>query len=240
MKNIMLLTWRELGSYLRSPMGYVIIALVLFVDGLFFNSRFVAGGAAKFSSEVLRDFYVYATFMTLVGGVLLSMRLIAEERQMGTLVLLLSSPIKEWQIVLGKFLSSFIFLCLMTSLSLYMPALIFVNGKVSIGHIVAGYCGLFLAGGLSLAMGMFASSLARTQVVAVVSGAAMMTFVYFCFFGASVAEPPMRDIIAYLSLAKHLQWHNGVINTRAVFYYASSIALFLFLTTQVMQTRRWR
>ena len=102
MKNITLLARRELGAYIKSPMGYIIVAIVLFVDGLLFNV-YALGGSPKLSAEVLQLFFAFATFMTMVSGVLLSMRLLAEERQLGTLTLLLTSPIRDYEIVLGKF-----------------------------------------------------------------------------------------------------------------------------------------
>jgi ABC-2 type transport system permease protein len=238
-KNIALLARRELAAYLRSPMGYVIVAVVLCIDGLFFNV-WALGGSPKFSSEVLATFFAVATFMTMVSGILLSMRLIAEEHQLGTLTLLLTSPVREVEIVLGKFLSSLIFFSGMTLITVYMPLLIFVNGKVSLGHIFGGYLGLFLLGMASLAVGLFASSVSRMQIVAAVLGGAILTALYLCFFGASVAEPPLRDLLASFSQHKHLQWQNGVISSRDVLYYVSVTYVFLLLTTHVLQARRWR
>lgn len=239
MRNVWLLARRELGGYLKSPMGYVVAAIVLFVDGLLFN-YYALGGVPKYSEEVLQLFFAFATFMTMVSGVLLAMRLVAEERQVGTLTLLLTSPIREHEIVLGKFLSAMIFFTGMTLLSIYMPLLIFVNGKVSTGHIFAGYLGLILLGGASLSVGLFASALARTQIVAAVTGGALMVALYLCHLGASVAEPPLRDLMAYLSPQRHLQWQTGVLHTRDVIYYVSTTYLFLFFTTHVLQARRWR
>ena len=239
MKNVWLLARRELGAYLKSPMGYVIVAIVLFVDGLLFN-YYALGGRPKLSAEVLQLFFAFATFMSMVAGLLLSMRLIAEEKQLGTLTLLLTSPIHEHEIVLGKFLSALIFFAGMTLLTIYMPLLIFVNGKVSFGHIFGGYLGLLLLGAVALSVGLFASAISTSQIVAAVSGGAMMTALYLCYLGANVAEPPVRDLMAYLSPHRHLQWQNGVLNTRDIFYFISTSYLFLLLTTHVLQARRWR
>lgn len=239
MKNVALIARRELGAYLKSPMGYVIAAIVLFVDGLLFN-YYALGGSPKYSAEVLQLFFAFASFMSVVSGILLSMRLLAEERQLGTLTLLLTSPVREHEIVLGKFLSAFVFFGLMTLATVYMPALIFVNGKVSVGQIFAGYLGLLMLGGLALAIGLFASSLSSSQIVAAVSGGAIVTAIYLCYLGAKVADPPLRDILAFISWQRHLQWQNGILNLRDVFYFLSGTYLFLLLTTHVMQARRWR
>ena len=239
MRNILLIARRELGAYVCLPMGYVIVALVLFVDGLLFNA-YALGGEPKLSAEVLQLFFAFASFMTMVSGVLLAMRLVAEEHQLGTLTLLLTAPVRDSEIVLGKFLSALGFFALMTLLSLYLPLLIFVNGKVSLGHIFGGYCGLLLLGSLSLSIGLFASALSRSQIVAAVTGGALLTACYLLYLGASMVEPPLRELLAYLSPQRHLHWQTGLITSRDVFYYLSASGLFLVLTTHVLQARRWR
>lgn len=239
MKNIALLARRELAAYFKSPMGYVIVAIVLAVDGLLFNV-YAIGGSPKLSAEVLQLFFAFATFMTMVAGILLSMRLLAEERQLGTLTLLLTSPIHDHEIVLGKFLSALLFFCFMTLLTIYMPLLIFINGKVSIGQILGGYLGLLLLGMASISVGLFASSIARNQLIALVVGGALLAAIYLCYMGASIAEPPIRDLLAFLSPQKHLSWQTGLINSRDVFYYLSVTYLFLLLSTHMLRARRWR
>ena len=239
MKNITLLCRRELGSYLKSPMGYVIVAAVLAIDGLLFNA-YALGGTPKLSAEVLELFFAFAAFMTMVSGVLLSMRLLAEERQNGTLTLLFTAPIKDHEIVLGKFLSAVIFFLLMTLLTAYMPLLIFVNGKISLGHLAAGYLGLLLLGMASLSVGLFASALTRFQIVAAVAGGAMVAAFWLFWLAASITEQPIRDVLAALSLPKHLAWQHGVLELREVVYYLSVTSVFLILTTHVLQARRWR
>lgn len=239
MRNAWLLARRELGAYLKSPMGYVIVAIVLFVDGMLFNV-WAIGSTPRFSAAVLKDFFAIATFMSMVSGVLLSMRLIAEEKQLGTLTLLLTSPIHDREIILGKFLSALIFFTGMTVLTIYMPLLIFVHGKVSWGHIFGGYLGLVMLGGLSISIGLFASSLARTQIVAAIAGGAIMTAVYLCYLGANIADPPVRSLMAFISPQKHLQWQTGVLHLRDVVYYVSATYLFLLASTHMLQARRWR
>ena len=121
MSGLLLVARRELGAYLNSLWGYLVAAIMLVIDGLLFNA--------------------FALGTTVITAVLLTMRLLAEERQTGTIVLVDSSPLSDWQIVGGKFLSALVFLGGVTFISLYMPALIFVNGKVSVAHIASGYRG---------------------------------------------------------------------------------------------------
>jgi ABC-2 type transport system permease protein len=238
MKNVLLIARRELGAYLKSPLGYVIAALMLFVDGVLFNV-WALKAIAK-SSQVLGAFFAFATFMTMVGGILLSMRLIAEEKQLGTLTLLLTSPVREFEIVLGKFISALAFLALINVASVYMPLLIFVNGKVSGGHILAGYLGLLLLGGLALAIGLFASAISPNQIVAVLVGAVLMAAVYLMYLVARQIDPPLREIVGFISPQRHLQWQRGILHLKDIFYFVSGTFLFLLMATHMMQARRWR
>lgn len=241
MKNIALIVRRELAAYLKSPMGYIIVAAVLCIDGLLFNV-YALGGTPKLSSEVLELFFYFSSGTTMIASVFLSMRLIAEERQTGTLTLLFTSPIKDHEIVLGKFFSALLFFCLLTLLTLYMPFLIFVNGKVSLGHIFGGYLGLILLGSAAIAIGLFGSALGKSQIIAAVtSGGLVVALLLFWLLG-QVTEPPIRDVASFMALhGKHFQpFQQGVLNSRDVFYYLSITYVFLLLTTHVLQARRWR
>src|SRR5262245_39643077 len=156
MRNALLVAGRELGAYTRSPIGYIVIAAGLLIGGILFD-LFALGAGARLSAEVLFTFFWGAAGVIMIVSIPLSMRLFAGEREAGTLVLLNTAPIRDVEIVAGKFLSALTVVAVMMVLSLYMPALIFVNGKVSVGHILVGYMGLFLIGSASLSIGMFAS-----------------------------------------------------------------------------------
>ncbi|HEX4404220.1 MAG TPA: ABC transporter permease [Polyangia bacterium] len=241
MNAILLIARRELGSYLRSMTGYVIAALVLVIDGLLFQA-FVMGGPDRLSSEVLSNFFFISSGITMIASVFISMRLFAEERQTGTLVLLTSSPVHDWEIVLGKFLSAFVFLSGITLATVYIPALIFVNGKVSIGHMAAGYLGLVLLGGAAIAIGTFGSALARTQVLAAIFSGVIVTALVICWLLAKVTERPFADIFTSLALwQRHFPpFQAGQVHLRDVFYYIAVIYLALFASTRVLEARRWR
>jgi ABC-2 type transport system permease protein len=241
MNATLLIARRELGAYLRSMTGYVIAALVLVVDGLLFQA-FVLGGPDKLSSEVLGNFFFISSGITMIASVFISMRLFAEERQTGTLVLLTSSPVQDWEIVLGKFLSAFVFLSAITLATAYIPALIFVNGKVSIGHMAAGYLGLVLLGAASIAIGTFGSALARTQVLAAIFSGCMLTALVICWLLAKVTERPFTDIFTALALwQRHFPpFQAGQVHVRDVVYYLCVTYLALFASTRVMEARRWR
>jgi len=241
MRNIALLVRRELAAYLRSPMGYIIVAAVLCIDGLLFNV-YALGGTPKLSAEVLELFFYFSSGTTMIASVFLSMRLLAEERQTGTLTLLFTSPIRDYEIVLGKFFSALIFFCVMTLLTVYMPLLIFVNGKVSLGHIFGGYLGLVLLGSASLAIGLFGSAVAKSQIIAAVTAGGLVVALLLFWLLGQVTEPPIREVSAYLALhGKHfMNFQQGVLNTRDIVFYLTLTYMFLLLTTHVLQARRWR
>ncbi|HVR60396.1 MAG TPA: ABC transporter permease [Polyangia bacterium] len=241
MNPTLLIMRRELGAYLRSMTGYIIAAAVLLVDGVLFNAM-ALGGPDKMSAEVLGQFFFLSSGLVIVASVFISMRLLAEERQTGTLVLLTSSPVHDWQIVLGKFLSAFVFMALMILATVYMPALILVNGKVSVGHLVAGYLGLLLLGSATLAVGTFGSALARTQVLAAIFNGAMVTALIVCWMLARVTERPFSDVFVGLALwGRHFPpFQAGAIHVRDVAYYLMVTYVALFAATRVLEARRWR
>lgn len=241
MRNLWWIARRELGAYLRSPMGYIIIFCVLVADGLLFNAFAIGSGARK-SSVVLENFFYLASGTTLIASVFISMRLIAEERQTGTLVLLATSTVREWQLVLGKFMAAVVFLATMNALTIYMPLLVMVNGKVSLGHIVSGYLGLMLIGSAAVALGMVCSALSPNQLVAAVTAAGTVTVFVLLWILSRIASPPIEDLIAYLSLHdKHFRpFMRGLISTQDIVFYVSLTYLALLTATRFIEARRWR
>ena len=220
MSAALLIARRELAAYLRTMSGYIIAAAVLLVDGILFNAFALGAQQDKHSAEVLSDFFYFSSGTTMIAAVFLSMRLIAEERQNGTLVLLTSSPVYDRAIILGKFFSAFAFLAMVTLATAFMPALIMVNGKLSIGQVAAGYLGLLLLGGAALAIGTLGSALARSQVLAAILSGAMLAL---ALWGRHF--PPFQA---------------GVINLRDVAYYLLVTYFALFTATRVLEARRWQ
>jgi ABC-2 type transport system permease protein len=241
MTRTLLIARRELAAYLRTFQGYVILAVVLAVDGLLFNA-YALGGVSKRSSEVLSLFFFFSSGTTLVASIFISMRLLAEERQAGTLPLLYSSPVRDHEIVWGKFLSALAFLALMTLATVFMPLLVMVHGKLSLGHIAAGYLGLLLLGSASLAIGTFGSALARNQVLAAVLSGCMLVALLTCWLLARITEQPLSDVFGALALwNQHFQpFQAGVVHVRDVVYYLLVTYVALFAATRVLEARRWR
>jgi ABC-2 type transport system permease protein len=235
-----ILMQRELRAAFRSPLGAVVIAGVLLADGILFY--WSALSEKLLSAEVLEKFFYNASGITMISAIALSMRLIAEERQTGTLVLLNTSPISSLQVVIGKYLSAFVILAMATLLSLYMPMLIFVNGKVSVGHIFVGALGLLLLGSATMAIGLFASALAKSQVVSALIGAAITGAMTLLWIVGKSVEPPLKDLIGGLALhhENFRPFLSGTLSLGCVMYYVAVTYFFLLLATKTLEARRWR
>jgi ABC-2 type transport system permease protein len=240
-RNIGIIMRRELGAYFRTPSGYLIAAATLLVQGLLFNTRGLGGGA-KLSSQVLQDFLRDSSGTVTVCAVLLAMRLFAEERQSGTLVLLYTSPVREFEIVMGKFLSALLVLSLVTLLSIYLPALIFVNGKVSLGHIAGGYFGLLCVGAATVALGVLGSAMAKTQIMAGVLASVFIFVLFLCWTMSRVVDAPLGTIISYFSLYEmhFFPFMRGLVQLSDIAYYASIVYIALLSATRVVQSQRWQ
>ena len=240
MNIVWLIIKRELSAYLRTWTGYIVAALILLVDGLLFNA--LAMGGEKLSAEVLRQFFFYTSGLVMVASIFISMRLIAEEKQTGTLVLLTSSPVRDWEIILGKFLSGFIFLSMIILLTGFMPALIMINGKLAFGQIAAGYLGLLLYGGASLAIGTLGSSLTRSQLLAVIVTASMMAAMVLMWMLALITDRPFNELFQALAIFQRHQppFQVGVIHLRDIVYYLALMYFALFTSIRVLEARRWR
>lgn len=241
MKSAFLLARRELGAYLNTTWGWSILAMVLLIDGLLFNV-FAVGDSARYSADVLEDFFYLSSGTTMVASVLITMRLLAEERQTGTLVLLETAPISEAHIIAGKFLGAYAFLALVTLLTVYMPLLIQINGKVSWEQIGVGYVGLLSLGAATMAIGTFGSAVARNQLLAAVIGGVILVGALLGWLLGRVTEAPVSGILSYLALFdRHYQpFMRGRLNTESLVYYASVTFAFLLLSTRALQSRRWQ
>jgi ABC-2 type transport system permease protein len=241
MRGVLLVARRDFWAYINTVWGWAILALALLIDGLFFNV-FALTATPRYSAEVLETFFYLTGGVTLVAAVFITMRLFAEERQTGTIVLLESSPLSETQVVLGKYLSGMAFLALFAVLTLYMPGMIFVNGKVSYEEIAVGYLGVLLMGSAGIAIGTWASSVARNQLVAGVVGAVVNVFFVACWMMARVLDPPFKAIISWVAFFdKQFQpFQEGRINTESIVFFASVTFAFLLLANRSLVARRWQ
>ncbi len=239
MTTVVLIAKKELRSYLNTSWGITIFAIILLLDGLLFNA-FALGSSPRYSADVLEDFFYFSSGTTMIAGILLTMRLLAEERQQGTDALLLTAPIQESHIILGKYAGALSFLLLITLTTIYMPLLIQLNGKVSWGQIFAGYVGLTCIGSATIAIGTFGSTISKNQLSAAITSAGILVLFLLGWLLGKVTAPPFDTVFSYLAFFdKHFQpFMSGKINSEALAFYLSITFAFLLLSVRVIQTRR--
>ncbi len=240
MNGILLVARRDFWAYVNTVWGWAILALALFIDGLFFNF-FALSSAPRYSAEVLEDFFYLTGGVALTCAVFVTMRLFAEERQTGTIVLLETSPLSEAQVVIGKYLSGMAFMILFLACTLYMPAMILKNGKISGEEIAVGYLGCALMGSAGIAIGTWASSLARNQLLAGVVSSVVVVFFLACWRLAKVLDAPFKDLISYVAFfdRQFKPFQEGRIDTEAVAFFVSLTFAFLLLANRSLLARRW-
>lgn len=235
MRNTLTITAREFKSYLASPMAYIVIGIFLALTGFFFGSS-----SATYSETSISGFLQIGSLLLLLLTAVLTMRLLAEERKLGTIELLLTAPVRESEIILGKFLGSLGIIAVMLVLTFYYPILLKVFGDPDIGPIATGYLGLFLLSCASLAIGIFASSLTSNQIVAAVVTGGILFGLWFLGSAADYLPRALGDVIGYFSLSNYFpDFITGIIDTRGIIYYLSVTALFLFLAIRSLENSRW-
>lgn len=236
MSQIFVLARKELKSYFDSPVAYVVITLFLLIAGWQFTSTLFLANQAD-----LRQFFQIVRFILLFFIPAVSMRLLSEEKRGGTIELLLTMPLKDWQLVLGKFLSAYTLIIITLLLSLIHYVTIASIGDPDLGATFGGYLGLVLIVGVYLAIGIFTSSLTQNQIIAFIL-AFVIIFVFFIIDKIIFFMPGfIASILEYLSIDYHFNnLARGVIDSRDIIYYLSVIFFFLFLTTQTIESRKWK
>lgn len=234
MRNTITIAMKEFKSYLGSPMAYVVTAIFLGLTGFFFSTN-----PATRQETSIRGFLTAGGLLLPLMTAVLTMRLLAEERKMNTWELLLTAPVRDGEVIVGKFLGSAGVISVMLALTVYYPILLQIFGDPDWGPIATGYLGLFLLGCACLAVGIFASSTTSNQIVAAVLAGGILFALWFVGLAADFLPSSMGELISYLSLSHHFPvFMRGVIDTRAIVYYLSIMTLFLFLAIRSLENSR--
>lgn len=235
-RNILAIAEKEIRSYFVSPVAWVVTAMFIAMWGYLFAIILTSSREANLR-PLLNNFSV--TF--LLAGPLLTMRLVSEEARTGTLELLLTQPIREVELVLGKYLGSVVFLLFMFAMTLYFVGVTSAFGNPDKGPLVGGYIGVLLQGMSFLAIGLMASALSQNQIIS-----AAITFVTLLMLWLSdalsrVLGGTAAQVAQYVSITKRFEdMPRGVIDTKDVVFFLSIIVACLFITTQIIAARRWR
>src|SRR6058998_1821386 len=257
MRNVLTIIGKELRSYFVSPVAYVVLTGFLLLGGwFFFNllSRFSllltlylqfqgpeAANRLNLNDYVISPLMHNLSIVLVILVPMITMRAYAEEKKEGTYELLLTSPVRTGEIVLGKFLASFLFVCLMIGLTGIYPAILLAFGNPELGVIAAGYLGLLLLATAFVTVGLLTSSFTENQIIAAVSGLVATLLLYVIGWPADTAGNVLGPLLRYLSVTEHFaEMVKGLIDTRDLVYFASLIALALFLTQRSVESLRWR
>jgi len=255
MSNVLAIAHKELRAYFASPIAYIVIGFFTLLFGWFYigildwfvrqglqGQMGMGGGATNVNQQMIRPLILNVTVVFLFLLPLITMRTYAEEKRSGTMELLLTSPLTDLEIVLGKFLGALALYGVMVALTLIHFGLLFAFGTPEWKPLATAYLGLLLFGGCFIALGLFISSLTKNQIVA-----GMMTFAVFLLFWviswiASLSAGGMlSDVAAYLSIIDHFDdFAKGVLDTTHLIYYLSFITFSLYLTAKSVDTERWR
>jgi ABC-2 type transport system permease protein len=254
MGNVLAIAHKELRAYFASPIAYVIIGGFAFLYGYFYVailSFFVRqsmqmismGGppSANINEMMIRPLMQNVTVLVLFVMPMITMRTYSEEKRSGTIELLLTSPLTDLQIVLGKFLGAMALYGVMLAVTLIHVAILFIYGNPEWKPIATAYLGLLLLGGSFISLGLFISSLTKNQIVAAMITFAVFLFLWIITWIGQVSGPTVSGITTYLSIIDHGEdFWKGVIDTTHLIYYLSFITFGLFLTVKSVDSERWR
>jgi ABC-2 type transport system permease protein len=252
-RNVLAIAGKELRSYFSSPMAYIVIGLFAVLFGFFFwlfLNLFVrqsaqmmqfGGGSVNINQQMIRYLLQNTTIIILFIMPMITMRTYSEEKRSGTIELLLTSPITDVQIILGKFLGALALYAAMLLVTLLYMALLFFFGNPEWKPIAAGYLGLLLLGAAFIALGLFISSVTKNQIVAGVLTFATFLMLWVIGWPADQSGPTMRAILSNLSIVDHFDdFSRGIIDSKHVIYYLTFITFGLFLTAKSVDVERWR
>jgi ABC-2 type transport system permease protein len=253
-RNIMAIAGREVRSYFVSPMGWAILGLFAIMFGFFFDTflnSFVrqsmeaqfGGGpqAMNINMTMIRGLFNNVSVILLFLVPMITMRTYSEEKRSGTIELLLTSPLQDVEIIVGKFVGAMGLYCAMLAVTAVYIALLFVYGNPEWKPIVTGYVGLLLMGGCFVSLGLFISSLTKNQVVAGIGTFIVLLLLWVVNWMADSAGPTMGAVLSYLSITEHFDdFGKGIVDTKHIVYYLSVITFGLFLTAKSVDSERWR
>ncbi len=255
MGNVMAIAQREIKAYFSSPIAFILIGFFALLFGYFYYALLAfferqsmqmgmgMGGpqSMNVNQMLISPLLVNATVILLFVFPLITMRTYSEEKRSGTIELLLTSPLTDLQIILGKFLGAMLLYAAMLAVTLIHVGLLFLYGNPEWKPILTGYLGLLLMGGCFLSIGLLISSLTRNQIVAAMATFGVFLMLWVINWIGSFVGPTAQAVLQHLSITEHFDdFAKGIIDTKHLVYYFSFIAFGLFLTMKSVDSERWR
>ena len=254
MSNVLAIAQKELKGYFASPIAYVVIGFFALMFGYFYwallgffveqSARMMGlqgGPTQNVNEQMIRPVFMNASVLLLFTLPMVTMRTYSEEKRSGTIELLLTSPITDFQIIVGKFLGAMGLYAAMLAVTFIHMGVLWAFGTPEWKPLVTGYLGLLLMGGCFVSIGLLISSLTRNQIVAGFGTFAVFLLLWVINWVGPFMGPRVQAVLDYLSITTHLDdFTRGIVDTRHLVYYVSFIAFGLFLTARSVDTERWR
>ena len=235
MRNILPIFRREIFAYFYSPMAYIVITVFLIITGWFFTSEMFLSNESS-----LRSVFSIIPFIFIFFVPAITMRLLSEERKSGTIELLFTMPISDMEIILGKYFAGLGLIVVGLLFTLPYSLTIIVLGEPDIGMLITGYLGLILMGAAYVAIGIFASTISKNQVVAFIIAFIIIFFLWLINKFLMLIPPPFIPVLQYLSIDYHYEnIGRGVIDSRDIAYYLSLVVFMLSLAKLSLESRKW-
>jgi ABC-2 type transport system permease protein len=250
--NILAIAHKELKSYFSTPIAYIVIGFFALLFGYFFYAMLVIfnqqslqfggeGGAMDINQQLIRPLFLNASVILLFVLPLITMRTYSEEKRSGTIELLLTSPVSDVEIIIGKFLGAMTLYAAMLGITLIHVALLFSYGNPEWKVVVTGYAGLLLMGGCFISVGLLISSMTKNQIVSGMVTFAVFLLLWVINWIASFTGPTTQSVLNYLSITDHFDdFTRGILDTKHLIYYFSVMSFGLFLTSRSVDTERWK
>jgi ABC-2 type transport system permease protein len=246
---------KELRLYFTSPIAYVVLAVFSLIAGYFFTYVFryfvlfsmqasmnpMLARDLSVTEGVLRPLFQNVSVIMLFFLPFLTMRLFAEEKKSGTMELLLTYPIRDGEVLLGKYLAALVFFLVMLSLTFTYPVLVSWTTRMEWGPLLTGYLGLVLQGAAFIAVGLLVSSLTENQIIAAAVSFGTLLIFWVISWASESAGGTLGRVLSHLSITEHFDsFAKGVIDTKDVIYYLNMTVLSLFFTLRSLDSKRWR
>ena len=234
---------RELRAYFFSPLAYVVLCFFLLVSGVIFIFLVGQLNDPRSGGGPPLGFFFQTTWLLLLLIVpVLTMRLISEELRSGSIEVLMTAPVTEGQVVAGKFLAALAFYGI-----LWLPTVVYAISinlyeKVDWGPVAAGYLGILLIGSLFVSIGVFASAMTKSQLLAAMMTVALILLLFLVsLFGSLTTNDLIKNALGHLNIWDHIEeFASGIVDTRRLVFYLSGTLFFLFLASRALEDKKWR
>ncbi len=242
MRNIFAMTQRELSAFFFSPIAYVVLFAFTFMVGLLFV--FLTRNFAPGEEASLRDTFMWLPPLLCVAVPIITMRLMSEEYRSGTIELLMTAPVSDAEVVVGKFLGAFLVYLVMLACTIFYAILLGIYGDPDVGLLISGYFGLVLVGALFTAIGLFFSSITRSQIIAALLGAfflLLVTILAWIIVQYADVTGSLRLVLQMVSvMERFLYFNRGLVDLNNLVFFCGGTVFFLFLAVKSVESRRWR